>query len=93
MREDKWKKEDEARINLMKEVYHNRAKHIEMKKLNKEEEKWLVQNDKRLIETELERQTREHEEKVARDALVKKEHQGDILRQIGERDRNMRREL
>lgn len=74
MREDKWKKEDEARINLMKEVYHNRAKHIEMKKLNKEEEKWLVKNDKRLIETELERQNREHEEKVARDALVKKEH-------------------
>ena len=93
MREDKWKKEDEARIQLMRDVYHNRARHIEMKKMNKEEEKWLLNHDKKQIETELQRQNREYEEKKARDALIKKEHQGDILRQIGERDRNTRRDL
>jgi hypothetical protein len=32
MKEDKWKKEDEARITLLKSVYHNRAKHIETNK-------------------------------------------------------------
>ena len=80
MKEDKWKKEDEARIQLMRDVYHNRARHIEMKKMNKEEEKWLLEHDRKEIETELERQNREYEEKRARDALVKKDHQGDILR-------------
>ena len=80
MKEDKWQKEDEARITLLKEVYHNRAKHMETKKLYKEEEKWLVAHDKKQIETENERQNRLHEEKVAREALIKKEHQGDVLR-------------
>lgn len=74
MKEDKWRKEDEARITLLKEVYHNRAKHMEMKKLHKEEEKWLVSHDKRQIESEIDRQNREHEEKVSRTMLIKKEH-------------------
>jgi len=28
-KEDKWRKEDEARINLLKDVYYNRAQNIE----------------------------------------------------------------
>jgi hypothetical protein len=55
MREDKWRKEDEARINLLKDVYHNRAQHIEMKKKTKDEQQWLLNHEKRQIETELER--------------------------------------
>lgn len=33
LREDKWRKEDQARVNLMKNVYDHRAQHIEMKKV------------------------------------------------------------
>ena len=41
MREDKWRREDQARINLMKDVYENRAMHIELKKKHNDEKSWL----------------------------------------------------
>ena len=53
MREDKWRKEDQARINLMKDVYENRAMHIELKKREKDEKGWLKGNEKQTIETEV----------------------------------------
>ena len=55
MREDKWRKEDQARINLLTNVYHNRANHIEMKKKVKQETSWLQENEKKVIDTEIER--------------------------------------
>lgn len=72
MREDKWRKEDQARLNLLKDVYENRAMHIELKKKEKDEKHWMKQNEKVTIETELERQQREHEEKMMRDAAYRK---------------------
>lgn len=93
MKEDKWRKEDQARINLLKDVYQNRAQYIELKKKLRDEEKWLVENEKAQIDAEIEKQNREHEEKMLKDAVYRKQHQGDILKQIGERDRAQRREL
>lgn len=55
MKEDKWRKEDQARVNLLKDVYNNRAQNIEMKKKTKEEEEWLINHEKQRIETEIER--------------------------------------
>lgn len=49
--------------------------------------------EKNLLETELERQNREAEEKKAREALIRKNYQGDVLRQVNERDRDQRRLL
>jgi len=31
MREDKWQKEEQARVNLLKNVYNNRAQDIDLK--------------------------------------------------------------
>jgi len=45
------------------------------------------------VEEELRRQQEEDEEKRRRMAAEKKLHQGDVLMQIGERDRDKRREL
>jgi hypothetical protein len=45
-----------------------------MKKRNKDEEEWLINHEKKQIDSEIERQNREHEEKVAKDAIYKKEH-------------------
>ena len=53
----------------------------------KDEEKWLLQNEKAVIETELERQNREAEEKRVKDALLRKNYQVDVLKQVNERDR------
>ena len=44
-------------------------------------------------EAEVARQTAAHENKAMQDALMKKTHQTDILRQVGERDRALRRDL
>lgn len=59
----------------------------------KSEEEWKLNYEKKQIETELERQQREAEERRAKIELDKKNHQKDVLKQIGERDRNQRREL
>jgi hypothetical protein len=64
MREDKWRKEDQARINLLRNVYDNRAQNIDVKQKFKDEDKWLIENEKKAIAAEIERQNREHEEKV-----------------------------
>lgn len=87
MREDKWGKEEQARVNLMRNVYDQRLQTVEIKKKIKDEELWLLQNEKRVIESELERQNREAEEKRMKEALLKKNYQGDILKQVNERDR------
>jgi hypothetical protein len=55
MREDKWRKEDQARVNLLRNVYDNRAQNIDLKKKLKDEDTWLVGNDKAAIDAEIER--------------------------------------
>lgn len=93
IRDDQWRKEDNARINLMKEVYDSRALTVEMKKKNKEQMNWMQEHEQKTIQDEVLRQNREFDEKAIRDAALKKVHQGDVLRQIAERDRQQRREL
>jgi len=93
MRDTQWRKEDNARVNLMKEVYDSRALTVEMKKKYKNERNWQTDYENKNIQSEVQRQEREHEESAIREAALKKVHQGDVLRQIGERDRQMRREL
>ena len=55
MREDKWRKEDQARVNLLRNVYDSRAHNIEIKKKLKDEDKWLIDNEKNAIAAEIER--------------------------------------
>ncbi len=59
----------------------------------KKETEWLRQNDKHQIDAEIDRQNRMHEEHALKQAIDKKTHQTDVLRQVGERDRTMRRDL
>jgi len=59
----------------------------------KEEKKWLRNHDKATIDADVDRQNRAHEEHALKAAYEKKTHQTDILRQVGERDRTMRRDL
>jgi len=43
--------------------------------------------------SEIARQEQEHQQKTMRQAIERKGHQTDVLRQVGERDRTMRRDL
>lgn len=42
MKEDKWRKEDQARINLMRNVYDARLQTVELKRQQKGEQEWLL---------------------------------------------------
>lgn len=93
VREQQWRREDQARVNLLKNVYHNREQDILLKQSLKKEQDWLRNHEKQEIETMVEKQNRLHEERALKEALDKKAHQTDVLRQVGERDRTMRRDL
>lgn len=92
-REQQWRREDQAKINLLKNVYHNREADVLLKQKLKQEDQWLKSYEKQQIDDELDRQNRAHEEKAIRDAVQRKTHQTDVLMQVGERDRTMRRDL
>lgn len=92
-REQQWRREDQAKINLMKNVYANRENDVLLKQKLKGEADWLKNYEKQQIEADIEKQNRAFEEKAMTDALQKKTHQTDVLRQVGERDRTMRRDL
>ena len=77
----------------MKNVYQNREQAIILNQKQKEEAAWLQKYELDQNEAEVARQTAAHENKAMETALAKKTHQTDILRQVGERDRTMRRDL
>lgn len=92
-REKQWDREDQARINLLKNVYANREQDIELKKKQQQEVEWMKQYERQNMEQEVERQNKAYEEQMIKTSMMKKMHQTDVLRQVGERDRTMRREL
>lgn len=73
-REQQWRREDQARVNLMKNVYQNREADILLKQTLKEEAKWLKQNDKQMVDTEVDRLNRMHEERSLKEAFDRKTH-------------------
>jgi hypothetical protein len=46
MREAQWIREEQARTNLLKDVYHSREKDILLKQALKKESDWLKNNEK-----------------------------------------------
>lgn len=92
-REQQWRREDQARVNLLKNVYANREADIVLKQALKKEEQWLIDHEKTAIDAEIERQNQIHEEKQLNAAVARKAHQTDILKQVTERERAMRRDL
>ena len=92
-REQQWRREDQARVNLLKNVYQNREADILLKQTMKKEAEWLKQHEKQQNEDEVARLNRLHQERSLKEAYDRKTHQTDVLRQVGERDRTMRRDL
>lgn len=92
-REKQWDREDQARVNLLKNVYANREQDVELKKKLKKEAEWAKQYERQNMEEEVARQNKAYEEQMVKTSMMKKMHQTDVLRQVGERDRTMRRDL
>ena len=51
MREAQWQREEQARINLLKDVYQSREKDILLRQQNIKEKEWFRDNEKRHIES------------------------------------------
>ena len=90
MREAQWAREEQARINLLKDVYNNREKDILLKQAPKREIEWLKQQERKQIEATIAQQNAEFEARSAEEAAVRKNHQMDILKQMNEKDRIQR---
>jgi len=90
MREAQWIREDQARINLLKDVYNSREQDILYKQSKKKEMEWIKDNEKRMIETSIAQQNAEFDAREAKEAANRKNHQMDILKQMNEKDRIQR---
>ena len=80
VREQQWDREDQARINLLRNVYKTREQDIELKKKKKHEAEWMKQYERQNMESEVERQNHAFEEQMIKTSMAKKAHQTDILR-------------
>lgn len=90
MREAQWHREETARINLLKDVYHSREHDILLKQTQRKELAWFKDYERQQIETAIAQQNAEFEARAAREAASRKNHQMDILKQMNEKDRIQR---
>jgi len=90
MREAQWIREDQARINLLKDVYNSREQDILYKQSKKKEMDWIKENERKMIETSIAQQNAEFDAREAKEAANRKNHQMDILKQMNEKDRIQR---
>ena len=79
MREAQWQREEQARINLLKDVYKSREQDILLKQAKKKELEWLRAKEKAEIETAIAQQNAEFEARAAKEAAARKGHQMSIL--------------
>lgn len=79
MRDDTWAKEDQARINLLKNVYQSREQDIELRKQLKENDKYMLDRERKEIQEKIEFEQKQQEEKERFEAIKRKNHQSDIL--------------
>lgn len=90
MREAQWQREEQARINLLKDVYQSREKDVLLKQEQRKEADWFKNYEKSQIETSIAQQNAEFEARAAKESAVRKNHQMDILKQMNEKDRIQR---
>lgn len=90
MREAQWIREEQARINLLKDVYNSREKDILLKQALKREMEWFKENERKQIEASIAQQNAEFEAREAKEIAQRKHHQSDILMQMNEKDRIQR---
>ena len=56
MREDKWAREDHARVSLLKNVYESRLQTAELRKVQKGEYQWMREYERNQMQSEIARQ-------------------------------------
>jgi hypothetical protein len=87
LREARWQREQQARINLLRDVYDSREKDILLRQEKKKELDWYKQYEKTQIEEAIARQNAQFEARATKEAAQRKNHQMDLLMQMNEKDR------
>ena len=80
MREAQWQREEQARINLLKDVYNAREQDILLKQAKKKEMEWFKDHERQQIEAAIAQQNAEFAAREATEAANRKHHQMDILK-------------
>lgn len=81
-----WMKEEAARIELLKQVYQDRARAILMKKSIAEEEKQQILKEREILDNEIKKYNARVEELKKEDFKRKKTHQDELFYQMKEKD-------
>lgn len=88
-----WKKEEEKRIELLKQVYKGREEAVKYKLGLIEEEKEKVKKEREVLDAEILDYKQKEEIIKKEDAKRRKDHQSDLIYQIAEKENQKRREL
>ena len=90
--QDEWLKEDEKRIQLLKDVYKGREEALKYQKKIKEDEKNAIKEDRKQVDKEINEYYDKLEEINKAEAIKRKQHQKQLLYQIKEKDDLRKRE-
>jgi len=90
--QDEWLKEDEKRIQLLKDVYKGREEALKYQKKIKEDEKNAIKEDRKQVDKEINEYYDKLEEINKAEAIKRKQHQNQLLYQIKEKDDLRKRE-
>lgn len=91
--QQKWMVEEGKRIEMLKNVYKGRENAVMYKKEVKEAEKNQIEKERAALDAEIKRYLERIEEIKKEDAKRRKEHQGELIYQISEKENQKRKEL
>lgn len=91
--QQKWMIEEGKRIEMLKNVYKGRENAVMYKKEAKETEKKQIEVERTALDAEIKKYLQKVEEIKKEDAKRRKEHQGELIYQISEKENQKRKEL
>ena len=90
--QEEWIKDDQKRIQLLKDVYKGREEAFKYQKKIKEDEKNAIIEDRKQVDKEIDDYYNKLEEINKAEAVKRKQHQNQLLYQIKEKDDLRKRE-
>jgi len=90
--QEEWIKDDQKRIQLLKDVYKGREEALRYQKKIKEDEKNAIIEDRKQVDKEIDDYYNKLEEINKAEAAKRKQHQNQLLYQIKEKDDLRKRE-
>ena len=90
--QEEWLKEDQKRIQLLKDVYKGREEALKYQKQIKEDEKNAIKEYRKQVDNEIEEYYEKLDEINKAEAIKRKQHQNQLLYQIKEKEDLKKRE-